>query len=58
MVFLGLVLLAHPVNKKMLELDFLGWLVIRADPAENGFQGFGQGSGFLGVSSAGTSSTK
>jgi hypothetical protein len=24
------------------------------DPAENCFQGFGQGSGFLGVSSAGT----
>ncbi len=43
---------------KMLELDLFGWLVIRADPAENCFQGFSQGSGFLGVSSAGHTQQK
>jgi hypothetical protein len=42
----------------MLDLDIFGWLVIRADPAENCFQGFGQGSGFLGVSSAGHTQQK
>jgi hypothetical protein len=54
----GQFLLAHLVKKKDARARFFGWLIIRADPAENCFQGFGQGSGFLGVCSANTPSRK